>query len=103
MSGDSSEEESQASEEGTALPGWLFTLYLAGFLFVLVGFAVILAASFLNGGAISGVVVIFIGPFPIIFGMGSSATWLVLVGIILGAFSIILFVIMRKKTAERLD
>ncbi len=103
MSDDSSKEGSEASEEGTALPGWLFTLYLAGFLFVLVGIAVILAASFLNSGAISGGLVIFIGPFPIVFGMGSSATWLVLIGIIVGAFSIILFVIMRKKTAERLD
>ncbi len=103
MSDDSSEEESQASEEDTALPGWLFMLYLAGFLFVLVGIAVVLAAYFLSGGAISGGVVVFIGPFPIFFGVGSSATWLVLIGIIISAFSIILFVIMRKKTAERLD
>jgi len=90
-------EEEGNGEENSGLPRWVFTLFLAGFVLVLVGVAVVSAASLLNGGSASGGVVIFIGPFPLVFGAGPGATWLVLIGIILTALSIILFVVMRRK------
>jgi len=95
-------EEGRNVEENAALPRWIFTLFIAGFVLVLVGVAVVVAASLLNGGSASGAVVIFIGPFPIVFGAGPGATWLVLIGIILTALSIILFVVMRRKMTEKL-
>jgi uncharacterized membrane protein len=98
---DGSVEEDGNGQEKAGLPRWIFVLFLAGFVLVLVGIAVVVAASLLNGGSASGAVVIFIGPFPIVFGAGPGATWLVLIGIILTALSIILFVIMRRRMTEK--
>jgi uncharacterized membrane protein len=94
-------EEDGNGEENASLPRWALMLFLAGFVLVLIGVAVIVAASLLSGGSASGGVVIFIGPFPIVFGAGPGATWLVLIGIILTALSIILFVVVRRKITEK--
>lgn len=83
------------------MPRWIFRLFLAGFIIVLVGVAVFVAASLLFGGSASGAVVIFIGPFPIVFGAVPEATWLVLIGVILASLSVILFVIMRRRITEK--
>jgi uncharacterized membrane protein len=87
-------------EENLQVPGWLFVLFIAGFVLVLVGvIIVVLATSFadVGGPATSSGVVIFIGPFPIVFGAGPGATWLVLIGGVLSAISIIIFMISRRK------
>ncbi len=86
------------SEENLSLPGWLFVLFVVGFVLVLVGIIIVFVVSSFGGGGVgSGGVVIFIGPFPIVFGVGPGATWLVLIGVILSAISIAIFVISRRK------
>ena len=94
-------EKDRYGEENDVSPSWIFKLFITGFFLVLVGIAVIVVASLLSGGSVSGGVVIFIGPFPIVFGAGPGATWLVLIGIVLAALSVILFVAMRRKITEK--
>jgi len=59
-----------------------------GFFLVLIGIAVIIAASLSgdqNGSASMGTV-IFIGPLPVVLGVGPSMSWLIIVFIILAVF-----------------
>jgi uncharacterized membrane protein len=42
-------------------------------------------------------VVIFIGPFPIVFGAGPDATWLILISVVIAAVSAVAFWIGRRK------
>jgi len=94
---ENADDKSEGEEDNSGLPSWLFTLFVMGFSLIFVGIIIVFAVSLTGGGNASGGVVIFIGPFPIVFGVGPSATWLVLIGIILSAISIAVFVISRRK------
>jgi uncharacterized membrane protein len=94
---ENSGEKDENGEENVTVPSWLFMLFFAGFALIVSGVVLVVAASSLDGGSVSSGVVVFIGPFPIVFGVGPDATWLILTGIILSAVSIILFVILRRK------
>ena len=94
---ESSDELDENVEEDHKMPRWLFTLFLAGFILALVGVVIAVVASLLGGGLVSGGVVVFIGPIPIVLGAGPGATWLVLTGVILTVLSVILFVVERRK------
>jgi uncharacterized membrane protein len=48
-------------------------------------------------------VVILIGPFPIVFGSGPNAFWLILIGIILAFVSIVLFLVMNRRIGRLRD
>jgi LPXTG-motif cell wall-anchored protein len=75
--------------------GWVFA---AGFGIIMVGMLLIGASSALSGsGSTSTGIVIFIGPFPIVFGSGPDAAWLILIGLIIAAISAVLFVVRRRK------
>jgi uncharacterized membrane protein len=65
---------------------------------VIVGIVVVLIATVLSGGSASFAGVIFIGPFPIVIGAGPDAVWLVSIGIVLAVLSVIVFIIMRRRT-----
>ncbi|MCW4017566.1 MAG: DUF131 domain-containing protein [Candidatus Bathyarchaeota archaeon] len=88
------DEEKTASGFGRL--GWIFA---AGFALVFVGVIVIAVASALGGGngSTSTGVVIFIGPFPIVFGSGPDAGGLITIGLIIAIISIVSFVVMRRK------
>ena len=77
----------------------VFWLFAVGFVLVFIGvLAVLMAVAFGAGdGSASAGVVIFIGPFPIVFGVGPDATLLIVIGVILAVISVVLFVMMRKR------
>lgn len=82
-------------------PSWFqkfLMLFIIGLSIIFVGIIILIVATVLYGsGSINFGTVIFIGPFPIVVGAGSEATWIVLFAIILAAISIIMFLIMHKE------
>jgi len=71
-----------------------------GIVLIFVGLAVIISTAVLFGsGSLSFGAVIFIGPFPIAVGAGPSATWLILIGVIIAVISVLLFVIMSRRAS----
>ena len=68
-----------------------------GLTLVVVGMIVILLATVPSGDSAGFGGVIFIGPFPIVFGLGSDWNWLVTIGVALAVLSIAMFVIMFRK------
>ena len=80
-------------------------LFLLGFLVILIGMTLIIAATILLGGQgsswdVGGV--IFIGPFPIVFGAGPEVHWLVFIAIILAILSIVMLILMRRYALRNL-
>jgi uncharacterized membrane protein len=73
-------------------------LFFIGFLIILVGVIITVAAALLFSGGTAGIGgFILIGPFPIVFGAGPGAPWLALFAIILGILSIILFLVLWRR------
>ena len=89
--------EDEAEEEGVSVSSRLFWLLIVGVALVLVGIVVLAAASFATGSSTSTGVVVFIGPFPIVFGSGPNATWLIIIGIILAVLSVVFFLVMNRR------
>ena len=85
------------NEEGVEVSSRLFGLLILGVALIFIGVAVLVVASTVLGGSGSVGVVIFIGPFPIVFGKGPDAIWLILIGIIIAVLSIVLFLIMNRR------
>ena len=92
-------EEEYETENGQNGLGKFFTLFAAGFALVFIGVVFVMVASLLgNGeGSASAGVVVFIGPFPIAFGAGPDAGWLILVGVVLAVVSVVLFAVLRRR------
>ena len=67
-------------------------LMIVGLVIVLVGFGVLVLGAASQGNASTGGV-IFIGPFPIVFGSGPSGPSLALLSVIIGAVMLILVVL----------
>jgi uncharacterized membrane protein len=77
----------------------LFVLFVLGFFIVIAGIVVVMIAAVLSSsGSTSFGGIIFIGPIPIIIGTGPSAQWLILFAIILAVLSIVMLLIMRKRS-----
>jgi len=91
-----SEQETEDEDEGITVSGRLFVFLILGIVLVLVGIVVLLVASLVSGGSGSVGVVVFIGPFPIVFGSGPNAIWLILVGIILAVLIVLFWVVNRR-------
>ncbi len=95
--------ENQEDIENPGLPRRFFLLLATGMILVFAGALVIFAAAIAGGGgSTSGGVVIFIGPFPIVFGAGPDAGLLVLAGAILAAVCIALILFWRRKRDDLL-
>ena len=60
----------ETEDEGIAVSGRLFGFLILGIALVFIGIVVLVVASAVFGGSGSVGVVIFIGPFPIVFGSG---------------------------------
>ena len=94
----SAEDTGEAVEDGVTLSSRLFLLLISGFVLVFVGIAVIVIASVLyGGGSVSGGVVIFIGPFPIVVGAGPDVSLIILVSVILAVLSVVVFLVMNRR------
>ena len=91
------ENEKETEDEGIAVSGRFLALLILGFVLVLVGVAVLVVVSSVFGGSTSTGVVIFIGPFPIVFGSGPNAGWLIIIGIVLAVASVAVFLVMNKR------
>ena len=92
-----SAEENEA--EGIEVSSRFFNLIILGIALIFVGIVVVVVASVVLGSGSFGAV-IFIGPFPIVFGLGPNATWLILIGIILSVVSVIIFVVMNRRLCK---
>jgi len=89
--------EEETEDEGIAVSSRLLTFLTLGIALVLIGIVVLVIVSFVSSSSASGAVIIFIGPFPIVFGAGPNATWLIIIGIILAVLSVIVFLVMNRK------
>jgi uncharacterized membrane protein len=92
----------EAEADGISVSSRLLGFLLLGIMLVFVGIAVLIVASFVFGGSGSVGGVILIGPFPIVFGAGPDAGWLLAISVILTAVSLILFLVMNRR-ARRLS
>ena len=80
----------------------MFWLLILGIVLVFVGVIVLVVIASIFSGSSSSGVVVFIGPFPIVFGSGPKATWLILIGVILSVISLVLFLVMNRRRSKLL-
>jgi len=93
-----------ASGEGVETHSRFFRLLVLGFVLIFVGVIVIVVATLLSGNGLSSFGgVIFIGPFPIVFGVGPDAAWLIAISLVLAVLSLVVFWVMTRRVEEQLD
>ena len=95
--GENKNEKSENDEEGIQVSSRFFMVLMLGFPVVIIGIILIIVASLLGGGSASVGGVIFIGPFPIVFGAGPGVAWLILISIVISVIMIVVFVLMRRR------
>jgi len=89
------------SEGGVPLFGRFFFLFVLGLSFIVVGSIVVVIATLLYGvDPPSFNAVIFIGPFPIVFGDSSESGLMIVAGLFLAVLSIILFWVANRKVRK---
>jgi uncharacterized membrane protein len=91
-------ENEETAEEGINASSRFSLLLILGFAMVIVGIILILITATLYGGSENAGAVIFIGPFPIVIGAGTDVTWIVLFSIILAILSIVVFLVINRKS-----
>ena len=90
-------EETEIDEgDGIEVSTRFMLLLMIGFVVVIVGIILIASSSF-GSGSVSVGGVIFIGPFPIVFGAGPDVAWLIAISIILAVVCMVLFVLFRRR------
>jgi len=89
--------EQETEDEGIPVSSRLFGFLILGIALVFVGIVVLVVVSVVFGSSGSVGVVIFIGPFPIVFGSGPNADWLILIGLILAVLSVVFFLVMKRR------
>ena len=89
--------EAETEDEGIAVSSRLLAFLILGIALVLIGIVVLVIVSVFFTSSASVGVVIFIGPFPIVFGAGPNAIWLIIIGIVLAVLSIIAFLVMYRR------
>jgi uncharacterized membrane protein len=90
--------ENPQEDQQEATPNWIYLLLAAGLIVLVLGVLFVFAASAFGGnGSSSAGIVIFIGPFPIVFGAGPDAGLLILIGVIIAAISLFSFLILRRR------
>ena len=85
-------------DEGSNVSSKLLALLFLGFAIVIIGVIILAVGATLGNGSTSVGGVIFIGPFPIVFGAGPDAAWLIVISIVLAVVSVILFVLFRRRS-----
>ena len=89
--------EQETEDEGFTVSSRLFGFLILGIALVFVGIVVLMVVSLVFGGSGSVGVVVFIGPFPIVFGSGPNAGWLILIGVILAVLTAVFFWVMKRR------
>jgi uncharacterized membrane protein len=78
--------------------GNLLLLFTLGFALVVAGTIILAFSTFLSGGGSGSYgIIVFIGPIPIVVGGGPQALLLILLGVVLAALSVAVFVFTRKS------
>ena len=72
-----------------------YALIILGLFLVFTGFLIMIVSS---SSEISGGGVIFIGPFPIIFGVGQNFQFILTLSLIIAIIMLILFIVMKKES-----
>jgi len=75
----------------------LLILLVIGFSLLLTGAMVLMVAAVLSDGSANFGAVIFVGPFPIVVGVGPEATWMILFAVILAVLTVLMFFILRRE------
>lgn len=74
---------------------------MAGAVLVFVGILLFIVGFMFGGdGAASSFGVVFVGPFPIIFGEGANTDLVVTVGLIIWVLSLLAFIFMCRKVRQ---
>jgi uncharacterized membrane protein len=95
------QDKEEAQENGdTAGFHNVFWVFAVGFILIFAGTIVIAAATSVGSSDASGSIVIFLGPFPIVFGAGPNAVSLIIIGAVLAITSTILFWVIRRNRDE---
>ena len=95
--------EDEEENEGFTVSRRFLALVFLGAALVLAGIIILVVSSLELGGSGSVGAVVFIGPFPIVFGSGPDATWLILIGVIIAVISLVVFLAMNNKRYGRLN
>jgi uncharacterized membrane protein len=90
--------DEEAKDEGFGVSSRVLGFMLLGITLILIGIAVFVVAFIVLGGSGNLGGIILIGPIPIFFGAWPEAGWLIAISIILTITSIILFLIMNRRT-----
>lgn len=72
-------------------------LFIIGFFIIFTGIMILMVAAVFSGDSVNFGALIFIGPFPIVVGVGPEAALMVLFAIILAVFGIIMFLMLRRE------
>ncbi len=94
-----SDEETQY--EGLSVSSRLLGFLLLGIALVFIGITILAVVSLVLGGSGSVGGIILIGPIPIVFGAGPDAGWLIVVGVIVTVLSVVLFLVMNRRTQKK--
>ena len=78
----------------------VLVLLVIGFFLFFTGVIVLTVAAVLSGGSANFGAVIFIGPFPIVVGVGPETTWTVLFAVVLAVLSGLMFLMLRRKLGK---
>jgi uncharacterized membrane protein len=92
--------DQEVEDVGISVSSRLLGFLLLGIALVFVGIAVLVVASLVLGGSGSVGGVILIGPIPIVFGAGPDAGWLIVVSIILTIVSLVLFLVLNRRSRK---
>jgi uncharacterized membrane protein len=95
-----SDKPSEDTNNNPNRPRKFFILFAIGFVMILVGIIILIAAALFSGVSMDFGAIIFIGLIPIVVGVGPHASWIVLFAIILALLSILMFLIIRMKTGR---
>jgi len=94
----------QSKEETAETLVWTIPmkLFVVGFLLAFVGIIFLIIAAALQGNSsVSGGLIIFVGPIPIVLGAGPYAFFAILLAVILTIIGFIMFFLLRKQSSEK--
>lgn len=94
-------EQADGESGGVTVSSRMFGLLMLGFLLVFAGLIVVVAAAVLGNtgsGSLGGV--IFVGPIPIVFGVGPDSNWLIIISIIIALVMATFYVIYLRRARK---
>ncbi len=78
---------------------WGYKLLVAGVALILLGTLILAAVTVISIGEGSASIggIIFIGPFPIVFGSGPNAIWLIMVAVAIAALGLAVWLVIYRR------